>query len=384
MMENYFNVFKSPNIQIESKLPSAVVGIADRNDLKENIEKGVYNAQGVTVTISNAAQKYSLISQEKTLPIASVYEPKDGVMVKKDSAGFSSNYQDLDKRITMIEVDNNGKDITSNSMKNLLENIESNSLELSSLIKNSGGFNSDKTVVHGRVELGNIRGGDFLFDKDGNIVGQKYVGMVDEVENTTQVNINLTTERGIKVELELELMDKISQQGAIGLSRDSNFSYATSGELSDNEIKSLNTILESLQDAYFSFHGDNSITQAEADNLINSMSAESDIFSSITAQLKMEKGELSRSINASMDEHGNAAIDSNEKGMETAYHVSSFSTDTLQMHMGDSRTNLDVLKEVKESNNSSLVYKQAIEASTTNSTLGYGEYISSFFDVRTA
>lgn len=381
MMENYFNVFKSPSIQIDSNYAAAsVVSRPEREEVIEKLGSGFNNAASVKVTISQDAQVAAATTLITNSSDVSIYEPKDGVMVKKDSADYLSRYQNMDKRISMVEVLNNGKAISSESLKETLTNIESSTLNISSLIKNGGGFDNDSLELNGRVELGNIRGGDFLFDKDGNIVGQKYVGVVDTIQNQSQANLNLTTVSGKDIKMDLLLTDEMSRQGATGVSREINFSYSTSDDLSDEEIKGLNSILDSLQGAFSSFHGDYSITQKEADSLIKSMSGESDVFSSINAQLKMEKGEISRVISSSMDEAGVIAIDSKEKGMDIAYDVSSLRVDTLQKHMGDSQTNVEVNRKIEETNNTSSVYKSAIESSKAESPLGYGEYISSFFD----
>ncbi len=381
MMENYFNVFKSPSIQFDSNYTAAsVVSRPVREEVIEKLGSGFNNAAGVKVTISQAAQESAATTLTTNSSDISIYEPKDGVMVKKDSADYLSRYQDMDKRISMVEVLNNGKAISSDSLKETLSNIESNPLNMSSLIKNGGGFDSDSLELNGRVELGNIRGGDFLFDQDGNIIGQKYIGIVDIVQNQSQVNLNLTTVSGIDIKIDLLLTDEMSRQGATGVSRDINFSYSALDELSDEEIIGLNSILNSLQGAFSSFHGDYSITQEEADSLIKSMSGESEVFSSINAQLKMEKGEISRVISASMDEGGVLAIDSKEKGMDIAYDVSSLWVGILQKHMGDSQTNVEVNRKIAEANNTSSVYKSAIESTKSESPLGYGEYISSFFD----
>lgn len=383
MMENYFNVFKSPSIQIESNHGAAsAASKSDRANIIEKLDSGSYSTSSVKVTISQAAQEATSLNPIASESVISVYEPKDGVMVKKDSADYLPEYQDMDKRISMVEVLNNDKSISvsSDSLREALSNIESGSLSISSLIETGGGYGSENLELNGRVELGNIRGGDFLFDKDGNIVGQKYVGVVDTVQNQSQVNLNLTTESGKDIKVNLLMTDEMSRQGATGVSRDINFSYSASDELNEDEIDGLSSVLDSLQEAFSSFHGDYSITQDEAANLTSSMSGQSSVFSSINAQLKMEKGDISRIINASMEDNGVTNIGSKEKGMDVAYEVSSLRVDTLQKHMGDVQTNVDVNSQLEETNNKSLVYKSAIEVSNSQSQRGYGEYISSYFD----
>lgn len=379
MMENYFNVFKA-SIQLDSKQAASPVSKLEREEIIQRLASGSQNPPGVRVTISQAAQEPATVAPITSTSDISVHEPKNGVMVKRDSANYLSGYQGMDKRISMVEVDDNGEEISSGSLKSVLQNIESNAISLFSLVEDSGGFDSPKSGLHGRVELGNIRGGEFLFDGDGNIVGQKYVGIVDTVKNESQVSLNLSTGSGKEIKLDLLLSDEMSQQGVKGVSRDIDFSYSASHELNQQEVEGLSSILESLTGAFASFHVDWSMTQEEADVLVKSMLGESDVFSSMNAQLKMEKGALHRVINFSLNGDGAVEIESNENGMDVAYDVALFSADTLHMHMGDSRTNLGVLKEMAETNNSSLAYKAAIDSANSAAPMAYGEYVSSFFD----
>lgn len=380
MMENYFNVFKSTPIPFESRSAASIVSEPDRQELVEKLASGFQNPPGVTVAISSAAQEPAIVAPITKSPDGAVYEPKEGVMVKRDSANYLSGYQDMDKRISMVEVDDNGQKISSDSLASIMKNAESRAISLSSLVADSGGFNAAKSDLHARVELGNIRGGDFLFDVNGNIIGQKYVGMVETVQNENKVSLNLTTESGQDIRMDLVLADQMSQQGVKGVSRDLNFSYSVSGELNQQEVEGLSAMLAPLSGAFASFHDDWSLTQDEADGLIQSIADESDVFTSISAQLKMESGALSRVMSFTLADDGEVEVASKEKGMEVAYDVSTLSTDVLQMHFGDSRTNLDMLIKISETNNRALAYRDAIGSALPDSLVSYGEYIGSFFE----
>ena len=355
---------------------------ADNVDIISNLAAGKYSNVGVLVSISEEGLKSNILNTEQNVTVASIFEPSDGVMVKKDSAEYLSGYKDMNKRISTVEAQNNGKPspLGTDALEEILSSIESKEIVLSTLLEKGSGYSAGDVNISGRVELGNIRGGDFLFDQQGNIIGQKYVGVVDTLENESQMDLALVTESGKDIKIQISLSDQMNQQGAIGVSRDVNFSYSASESLNDDEITGLNGLLESLQGSFSSFHDDHSISQSEAGELKQAISDSASVFSDVDLTLKMESGNINRAINVNLGKDSPLDISSKEEGMEVAYHASSLKAERLQKHMGDNPINEDINRMIDETKDPSILYKAAIDDVKFNSVLNYGEYISSFFE----
>jgi hypothetical protein len=387
MMENYFNVFKSPSIKIENNFGVASkLDEAEKSSIISNISLEKYSNAGVQVSISEEGLESSKATLGLSKPKVSIYQPTDGVMVKKDSAEYISDYKDMNRRISMVEVQTNEKpsDLGSGSLEDILSSIESKGVDLVALVEKGTGYAGDNVKMDARVELGNIRGGGFAFDQEGNIIAQKYVGVIDTLENESQMNLSLITDSGKDISIKLSLADRMSQQGAIGVSRDMDFSYSTSESLNDEEIAGLNSVLESLQGSFSSFHDGYSISKSEADELKQVISANSKVFSSMDMALSKEFGAINRAITINLNTENSVEISTKEEGMEIAYETSTLKAEVLQRHMGDNPVNENINLMIDRTRDASGLYKAAIDDSGVKSALNYGEYISSFFDTDAA
>lgn len=380
MIESYFSLFTPKPFQITTdNSVSTRVDESSRKELASTIMEASSLAKPAVI-ISEEAIAKSTNQDAPVQELPSIIEPENGVMVKKEGISYLDQYKDMDERISMVKVDQETTNLDSSQLEKLLTEIEKGTPSLTNLISNSGGSSSEDISMTGQVELGGYRGGDFIFDNDGNIVGQQYNGPVDRVQNETSNSISIQTKSGGEVKIALTITDEMNGQGLQGAAREISLSYSSSQELTDEETNQLNSILEAVEELSSSFHGSYTVQQFDIDALNISIEDSSDVFGSVGVSLKLDAGNFQRSISLSSIEENEFSVSVSESGMEEAYLTSHRNTSYLKMNMGESETQNDQPLEQSIYRNEYSSYQNAIVQQEAQNSATHGAYISSMFE----
>lgn len=384
MIEPYLSSFTPAPFKINiNESTGSQVSEPTRNELIESLT-GSYRAESTkavaVVVISDEARSKSTSDKIQKQNASSVIEPEPGVMLKKDDISYLSEYQGVDQRISMIKVNSDTVDIDSSKLSNLLSEVEQKSPNLVNLINNAGGSSSEEISLVGQVELGGYRGGDFIFDNNGNIVGQQYNGPVDRVQNESTNSISIQTKSGSEIKIGLTISDQMNGQGLQGAAREISLTYSSSQELTEEETSELNKILESVQSLSSSFHESYSVQQSDVSTLNQSIQETSDLFESVNVSLKFEAGNFQRQISMTSTDEGEFTVNVSEKDMKDAYTASYRNSSYLKMNMNELPTEASQKIESAINRNEFNPYQEAIieQSNLNNST--HGAYINSMFE----
>lgn len=383
MIESYLSFFAPAPFKVNTNNPTgSQVNEVDRNQLigllgSNSVEKLltldapiIISGEAVSKNAGNAANVKSVIS---------VVEPDPGVMVKKENISYLSQYRDMDQRISMVKIDAGITDIDSSKLANLLSEVEKKSPNIVNIINNAGAASSEGISLIGQVELGGYRGGDFIFDNEGNIIGQQYNGPVDRVQNETTNSLSIQTKSGSDVTIEFRITDQMNGQGLQGAAREIALTYASSQELSEEEISELNKILDTVQNLSASFHGSYSVQQSDVKALDKSIQETSDFFESVNISLNFESGNFQRNISMSST-NNDFTVNVSEKGMNDAYIASYRNSSYLKINMNEVQTISDKSIEKAINRNEYNPYQEAIITQETLNYATHGSYISSIFE----
>ncbi|WP_396588140.1 hypothetical protein [Bermanella sp. R86510] len=348
MMDSYYNVFTSKSLTFNSQdAQSFALSSEDRASLRDDITKSSQqNTSGIKISISNEATKLSEAPLIEKTDENRVFEPLPGVMVKEESISYLNGYEDMDKRISMVEVLNTDTPLASNSLSNLLQDFEKQDISLSNILSNSGVLEDDgkEVKVNGRVEIGSLRGGDFLFDDNGNILAQKFTGSIRRISNETQSVYKVTTESGNKISIELNVEDRINITGSNGMARDINISYKSSKELTEEETTALRTILNELGKISTNFQSETSISSNQLKSLSDSLLESDSVIKSFDGNLNFEVGGFQRKINLSSTNESPLSVSTTESGMKDKYESSVINNGFIRSKMGDISTTAEYEK----------------------------------------
>ncbi len=347
-MDSYYNVFTSKSLTFNSQdAQSFALSSEDRASLRDDITKSSQqNTSGIKISISNEATKLSEAPLIEKTDENRVFEPLPGVMVKEESISYLNGYEDMDKRISMVEVLNTDTPLASNSLSNLLQDFEKQDISLSNILSNSGVLEDDgkEVKVNGRVEIGSLRGGDFLFDDNGNILAQKFTGSIRRISNETQSVYKVTTESGNKISIELNVEDRINITGSNGMARDINISYKSSKELTEEETTALRTILNELGKISTNFQSETSISSNQLKSLSDSLLESDSVIKSFDGNLNFEVGGFQRKINLSSTNESPLSVSTTESGMKDKYESSVINNGFIRSKMGDISTTAEYEK----------------------------------------
>ncbi|EAT11366.1 hypothetical protein HF888_13905 [Bermanella marisrubri] len=388
MMDNYYNVFTSQSLKFNPQdVTSTPLASEERATLKDKIAKASQqDSSGVRISISNDAKQLSETTSIEKTEKNRVFEPLPGVMVKQESISYLNEYDNMDKRISMVEVLNTDNPPESSSLSKLLQNFEKQDISLTNILSNAGALESNgkDVTISGRVEIGDFRGGDFLFDDNGNIIAQKFTGSIMRESNETQSIYNIVTESGKQIKIELNVKDKINTMGSNGMSRDINISYQSTKELTNEENTAVKTVLNELGEISTQFQGETSINSNQIKELSEALSESNSVIKSFDGNLNFEVGGFQRKINLSSNSENPLSVLTTESGMNEKFESSIVSGSFLKSKMGDISTDSEYKKQNKLvldiTQEKTDIYIPAVSFNNQNADNLDSKYITTFLE----
>lgn len=272
-MDNYYNVFKGNFFSFDSahqKQAEEVTGL-DKDSLINRYSSASNSSGSIQVSISQDAIDKSngtpiVVNQNNSIPIEpTTYNPMDGVLVKKDYSNFLNDSQKLDKRISMVEA-SGGESSNPDALGSILSLIEKKDINSSEILKSMdlSSESSDKLSVQARVELGEIRGGDFIFDEEGNIIGQKVTELTSGARSSnTQFEFDLKMDSDNQININISIEDTFKWNGSSGLARNYGLSFSSEQSLDESEIEAVYAFMKEADKLIASFTDDYGITENE-------------------------------------------------------------------------------------------------------------------------
>lgn len=388
MMDSYYNVFSSQSLKLRSQdTTSLSLTNNERASLKRDIAKASQQeSSGVKISISNQYKQLSETPVTATIDEQKIFEPLAGVMVKKEPISYLNRYEDMDKRISMVEVTSTGNPPESSSLSKLLQSIEKQDIGLANILDSSGALeiNADEIKISGRVEVGNFRGGDFLFDDSGNIIAQKYTNSIRREINETQSIFSITTASGSQVNIELNVEDKMNITGSNGMSRDININYQSSKELTEEESAAVKSILTELEKISTQFQNETSVNSNQVKSLSETLSESSSVIKSFEGTLSFETGGFQRKVLLSSKDENPLSVSTSERGMREKYESSTIRSGFLKSKMGDNATvfeydkNNSLVSDIRE--DKANIYIPAISINNQNTNNLNSKYITTFLE----
>lgn len=387
-MDNYYNVFTSQSLKFNPQdVTSTPLASEERATLKDKIAKASQqDSSGVRISISNDAKQLSETTSIEKTEKNRVFEPLPGVMVKQESISYLNEYDNMDKRISMVEVLNTDNPPESSSLSKLLQNFEKQDISLTNILSNAGALESNgkDVTISGRVEIGDFRGGDFLFDDNGNIIAQKFTGSIMRESNETQSIYNIVTESGKQIKIELNVKDKINTMGSNGMSRDINISYQSTKELTNEENTAVKTVLNELGEISTQFQGETSINSNQIKELSEALSESNSVIKSFDGNLNFEVGGFQRKINLSSNSENPLSVLTTESGMNEKFESSIVSGSFLKSKMGDISTDSEYKKQNKLvldiTQEKTDIYIPAVSFNNQNADNLDSKYITTFLE----